>query len=199
MKPITEKQEKYINDLLERSNDKAKEKAAFLLEKGIPNFTVQEAAHCINVLRKYNDPKKIQNASTGEARRQKRTKNVTANHPLQVGDLFACSWGYEQTQVEFFVVQKVNLNSVNVAKVRSESVENYTSMSGRCKPKPDDIIPESDIYLRDFRMLKNKRVGTVYGKRADKNTPKKDISLSFGNFRAYYAEPGKTFYESSYY
>ncbi len=54
---------------------------------------------------------------------------------FKVGQIFYNSWGYEQTNVDFYQVVKVTDKSVEFRAI--ESVKNYssdTSMSGKTKP-----------------------------------------------------------------
>ena len=61
---------------------------------------------------------------------------------VEVGQIFACSWGWEQTQVEFFkVAEIVGPRSVKVVKIGQE--KEYThSMQGYASPVPERVISE---------------------------------------------------------
>lgn len=60
MNTVTPKQKDFINQLLKESNQEAKDKASFLLEKGVDSFTSKEASYCINILLKYNKQTKTE-------------------------------------------------------------------------------------------------------------------------------------------
>ena len=49
---------------------------------------------------------------------------VVQDQGVQVGDLFACSWGYDQTQVDFYEVTGVTPSgkSVRVQSIQQETV-----------------------------------------------------------------------------
>ena len=52
---------------------------------------------------------------------------------VNVGDLFSCSWGYDQTNVDFYMVVKVTGKSAWLASVPSE--RKYDGpMNGTCRP-----------------------------------------------------------------
>ncbi|MFA7254421.1 MAG: hypothetical protein WC107_07800 [Patescibacteria group bacterium] len=61
-----------------------------------------------------------------------------AGHGLAVGDIVYSSWGYEQTNVDFFEVIRVpSGRSAVVRKIEQEIIESAPgSMSGKTTPKP---------------------------------------------------------------
>ena len=61
---------------------------------------------------------------------------VVQDQGVQVGDLFACSWGYDQTQVDFYEVVGLTPSgkSVRVQKVHQENVTDPRKSSYRVKP-----------------------------------------------------------------
>lgn len=61
-----------------------------------------------------------------------------AGHGLAVGDIVYSSWGYEQTNVDFFEVVRVpSGRSAVVRKIEQEIIESAPgSMSGKTTPKP---------------------------------------------------------------
>lgn len=63
--------------------------------------------------------KVIEGAESGEAVTSERPKAAKANkYGVKVGDIFSASWGYEQTNVDFFqVVEVVGSQSVRVREV----------------------------------------------------------------------------------
>lgn len=68
-------------------------------------------------------------------RRQERTA-VDASAHFAVGDIVYNSWGWEQTNIDFYKVIKVHKNSVTLQGIADERT--YTSsMTGTCVPCPD--------------------------------------------------------------
>jgi hypothetical protein len=58
-------------------------------------------------------------------------------HTLTVGQILVSSWGYDQTNVDFYQVTRVvGVRTVEVREIASEIV-NGASMTGTCTPKPD--------------------------------------------------------------
>lgn len=67
----------------------------------------------------------------------KRARRQTG-HGLAVGDIVYSSWGYEQTNVDFFEVVRVpSERSAVVRKIEQDTIESAPgSMSGKTTPKP---------------------------------------------------------------
>jgi hypothetical protein len=65
--------------------------------------------------------------------------------PYKVGQIFVCSWGWEQTQVQAFeVIELVGQRSVKVREIACE--REYThSMQGYAKPIPGRFIKEAEV------------------------------------------------------
>lgn len=69
-------------------------------------------------------------------------------HNLQVGHILNTSWGYEQTNVEFFeVVKVVSPHMVEIRQIKAHMVENgepgYSSMSAHVIPRPGEFCGET--------------------------------------------------------
>ncbi|HCD6897471.1 TPA: hypothetical protein NDW55_004925 [Klebsiella pneumoniae] len=70
-----------------------------------------------------------------------------ANGSVSVGDIFASSWGYEQTNVSFYQVVSIHGKStVCVRPVDSEVT--YINMQGYVIPKPNIFVGEEIIKRR---------------------------------------------------
>lgn len=58
---------------------------------------------------------------------------------VKVGDIFVCSWGYDQTNVDYYKVIAVKNKSVVIAEV--SQTRNYTGcMQGQCMPNVNDVV-----------------------------------------------------------
>lgn len=62
---------------------------------------------------------------------------------LKVGDILTSSWGYEQTNREFWEVTKVNAATVEVRELGQETTESTGWCQGRSDPKQGNYIGES--------------------------------------------------------
>src|SRR4029077_20462667 len=84
----------------------------------------------------------------GQARRIQRRKDSNEarkafQHAVKVGDVFYTSWGYDQTNVEYF--QVVGLRGAKQVLVRAigKHYEETGFMSGKSAPKPGDFLANS--------------------------------------------------------
>lgn len=61
-------------------------------------------------------------------------KTVQTSHPLKLGDVLVCSWGCEQTNVNFYEVVKVaGKATVEIRELAQERICDG-DMSGKCTP-----------------------------------------------------------------
>lgn len=101
-------------------------------------------ARC-HVLQPKKEVKKVQPVATPKA------KEFASFPHIQVGTIFASSWGYEQTNVTFYQVIKRTEKMVELAEIRSEHVptkEKYSAMAGKVKAKKDDFVEGGKIYKK---------------------------------------------------
>ena len=69
-------------------------------------------------------------------------------HGIKVGDIFRTSWGYDQTNIEFFEVTKVMGKSVEIREIAQDREEtawcqgNCVPLAGRYTGKPRVKIPQ---------------------------------------------------------
>lgn len=106
-------------------------------------YTTEEAARAAIE----NAEKKQTKTSTKTAKTEAKAAKVN-KYGVQVGDLFECSWGYEQTNVDFFqVVALVGDSSVRVREVYPERIAEsaVSPMSAdRVYKLTRDILPAAD-------------------------------------------------------
>ena len=130
-------------------------------------------------------------------------KAETVNkYGVKVGDLFRASWGYEQTNNDFFqVVELVGASSVRVREVYPEIVSTKTvsSMSeDRTIKISREILPAAprSVFIKDQERGDLKRLKSYAADGV--SNPQFNLS-SFAD--AYYCTPGTdlTVYESWYY
>jgi hypothetical protein len=76
----------------------------------------------------------------------------TFKHELKVGDIMVSSWGYEQTNVDFYQVTKTTLKSVWVREIsKLKGVEGDSSMAGKVMPIKDDFKgPEKRFLVNEY-------------------------------------------------
>lgn len=71
---------------------------------------------------------------------QKAEQRAARSKPnkLQVGHMLVCSWGYEQTNIDFYQVTRViSATMVEIRAIASTTVKEDSWASGKCVPSPD--------------------------------------------------------------
>lgn len=67
----------------------------------------------------------------------------TAPHDVKVGDIFRSSWGYDQTNIDFYEVTRlIGKSTVEVRPIAQDSMETL-SMQGECVPLRGQYIGEA--------------------------------------------------------
>lgn len=71
------------------------------------------------------------------------------NGTVTIGDVFAASWGYEQTNVTFYQVEALKGKSTAVLReIRAEVVYRDNHMSGEKKPRLNEFVNEERLTRR---------------------------------------------------
>lgn len=79
-----------------------------------------------------------------EERKQARKNFV---NPAKVGDILYSSWGYDQTNIDFFEVIAVNGKQVTVREL-TQSREQTEWLQGNCLPNPGSFLKDSQPVKR---------------------------------------------------
>lgn len=66
-------------------------------------------------------------------------------HQIEVGDVFVYTWGYDQTNVQFFQVLKVSEKTVVVREIETEAVTEEGFMNDRCVARRDKFKNEEPL------------------------------------------------------
>lgn len=75
-------------------------------------------------------------------RKAKMKAQRTAPHDVKVGDVFRSSWGYDQTNIDFYEVTRlIGKSTVEVRPIAQDSMETL-SMQGECVPLRGQYIGE---------------------------------------------------------
>ena len=131
----------------------------------------------------------------------KRAKAVERKHSVQVGDVFYTSWGYEQTNVNFF--QVIELRGASSALVREVSLaikeeEAVSGMSAnRSYRLPSGILPPAS----HASFVEDQQSGDLHRIQVSKYDGKPYFRVGKpGSYQeTAYPYDGKTLYESWYY
>lgn len=74
-------------------------------------------------------------------------------HTVTAGDIFVTSWGYEQTNVEFYEVIRATSKTAWLRRIATEK-EPLTFMSEEVMPKPGEYVGE-EVLQRRFQSWAN--------------------------------------------
>lgn len=84
-------------------------------------------------------------ARSEERKQAKKEARKNMVNPYKVGDLLYNSWGYDQTNIDFYQVVAVGAKSVKIRPIASAYVkEGYCSMSEFVAPVPDAFTGEAE-------------------------------------------------------
>ena len=138
-----------------------------------------------NHIKEYVERQKIYQANSAE----NKAKRAAKGRGLDLGDILVCSWGYDQTNIDYYeVVELVGKKSVKIVPICSEVVR---SSPGADYVKP---IPGSrrdwDVLLDLDRGWQEKQPMGVL-KRAS------DGAVNVGGHRAYQCDPNEERYETA--
>lgn len=59
--------------------------------------------------------------------------------PVKVGDIFVCSWGYDQTNIDFYQVTRLMPSMVEIRKI-GQHIVHTAYLQGDCTPCPNYFI-----------------------------------------------------------
>ena len=120
--------------------------------------------------------------SHAEIRLKERAKRNAFKHTLEVGSILYSSWGYDQTNIDFYqVTEVVGAKSVKIRRIASERTD-------ESNPPCDYVIPIKDAFLEDNGYSKNKEMLKRVGQ---------DNVISIASYARAYPWDGKPKYETS--
>lgn len=86
----------------------------------------------------------IQATAQHKVASQERRQSQNVAHTFAVGDILSGSWGYEQTNVEFYqVVEVPSANYVMIRELAHVSSGETGYMTGTCMPDPGNYVGEA--------------------------------------------------------
>jgi hypothetical protein len=84
-------------------------------------------------------------------RQREAMKKFEAKDFFKVGDIVRNSWGWEQTNIDYFQVTEVLGKKIRVSEIRAEIVEAVGSMSANVKALRDCFVNDGDSYLLSLK------------------------------------------------
>ncbi len=82
---------------------------------------------------------------TNEEKNKKLEIRRTFKNPAQVGDILVDSWGYDQTNIDFYQVTEVKGKMVTVQEIAGKTVEGTTYSHGMA----DEVVPVKDRFVKE--------------------------------------------------
>lgn len=84
----------------------------------------------------------VEGYAQAKARKAERRAERNQPHDVKVGDIFQSSWGYEQTNIDYYQVTRVMGAMVEVREISRQS-EQTEWLQGNCVPAPGKFIGEA--------------------------------------------------------
>lgn len=132
-----------------------KEKPALMVWKGkqknaFHNFYYNSTEAANEAIQRLRD-----SADRREQRKEETRRERAAFKPdVKIGDIYVASWGYEQTNVDFYqVIEVTGKCTVKIRPISQETVKDSTMSHGMA----DDVVAVKDSFIKDEVMTK--RVG----------------------------------------
>lgn len=84
----------------------------------------------------------LNNLDAWNKRKAQMKAQRTAPHNVKVGDIFRASWGYDQTNIDYYECTKIiGDNTIEICSIAQETEETHF-MQGECVPCPGEFIGE---------------------------------------------------------
>lgn len=80
-----------------------------------------------------------------ETKKKRKAEKIEAVASVKVGDLFVSSWGYEQTNVDFYQCVETNGKTFKIREIAAKSVDG----SGYSHGMADQVVPVRDEFVND--------------------------------------------------
>ena len=122
--------------------------------------TIEEAADYLDKAIQSIE-KRIQSELERKQQRDAINKSIVASEHFKVGDIIVNTWGYEQTNVNFYQVTEVKNKMITVVSIYGKRVENSEQANGMAcdvVPDKDNFIPEDASFYQKY----NLRLKPVY-------------------------------------
>lgn len=85
-----------------------------------------------------------------EQKEQRRLRRINFVNPAKVGDILEASWGYDQTNVDYYQVVGVKGKMVEVREIGAKTVEG----SGFSHGMADMVTPAKDRFIKDSEVMR---------------------------------------------
>jgi hypothetical protein len=105
-------------------------------------------------------PKENIKIDFAEIERKEKERQILKSLPVKLGDIFERSWGYEQTNVDFYKVIELTKSgkSAKVIRIGQKKVKQTGDMSELVEPDPNKLTDETHTY----RIKQYRSDGSIY-------------------------------------
>jgi hypothetical protein len=92
---------------------------------------------------------------------ERKAKTEELKNQIKVGSIFCYSWGWEQTNIDFYQVTEIKGNKLTIREIGMRSVDEVSSMADHVVPVPNHFVgqPES-VRLNSYGSI-NRSCGTA--------------------------------------
>lgn len=87
-----------------------------------------------------------------EARKEKRKPTEEKLKTIKLGDIYYTSWGWEQTNIDFYQVIEMKGASISLRKISTRMIEQDSWGSGKVMPVKDKFIEEKFTKRASFEL-----------------------------------------------
>lgn len=137
-------------------------KANYSTSKQIWHYVYKTEEEALNVLNKTYSSivSNVEKKNQQKEERRKANASIKASDFYKVGDIVCNSWGYEQTNVDFYQVVEVKNKTIVVKEIAQRMVEGSESfMSCNVMPEIGEFIDDGDNYA--LRVYAEGRLSSV--------------------------------------
>lgn len=105
------------------------------------HYTMRDRAQALTWAGEYMGKQQAAAQRQADRRAEKAAKRA-AGHKLKAGDVLRCSWGYDQTNIDYYEVTRlIGARMVEIRAIGAESVnDGGLAMTGDCVPRPGHYI-----------------------------------------------------------
>jgi hypothetical protein len=107
------------------------------------------------------EPKEVRKQDFTEIERKAKEREILKSQPVKVGDIFERSWGYDQTNVDFYKVVELTKTgkSAKVIKIGQKITKQTGDMSELVEPDPEKVIGQK---VHVWRIKQYRSDGSIY-------------------------------------
>jgi hypothetical protein len=88
----------------------------------------------------------LENMKTQEEfKNARKAEKATFKHGFKVGEFLYSSWGYDQTNVEYYQITATTAKTVTFREVKQQGEYNGHAMTGTCSPVANDFLSDKEF------------------------------------------------------